>query len=97
MIWWLWRKPRRGLMRVVVYTRSDCPLCDTAAEYLAREQRLFTFELQFVDIASDPELVAEHGDSIPVIEVNGEVRFRGTINPMLWRRLVRAEQGDGAK
>jgi glutaredoxin len=76
-------------MRVVVYTRANCPLCDKAAAFLAAEQKRFRFSLEWVDISTDPELTAQHGEWIPVVEVDGAVRFRGQINPVLWRRLMR--------
>src|SRR5260221_7778543 len=92
----LWRRLRawflpetREQMRVVVYTRADCPLCDKAAAFLTAEQPRLGFTLEWVNIATDPELAARHGESIPVVEVNGAVRFRGQINPLLWRAFMR--------
>lgn len=92
----LWRRlrallaPRRRVeTRVVVYTRANCPLCDKAAAFLEVERRRLGFTLEWVDIAADPELTARHGEWIPVVEVDGTVRFRGQINPVLWRRLMR--------
>ena len=84
----LWRRTRVQA-RVVVYTRANCPLCDEAAEFLDEEQRHRGFQLEYRDIANDAELTRQHGDSIPVVEVNGLVRFRGRINPVLWKRLMR--------
>jgi glutaredoxin len=85
---WFSASPRNDL-RVVAYTRANCPLCDKAAEFLTSEQKRFGFALVWVDIANDSELTALHGDWIPVVEINGTVRFRGRINPVLWRRLIR--------
>jgi hypothetical protein len=47
--------------------------------------------LATVDVDSDPELVARHGDCVPVVTVNGKVRFRGAVNPVLLARLLTAE------
>ena len=58
-------------------------------ERQVRTARKHGFVLEFRDIADDPELTRLHGDSIPVVEVNGMVRFRGRINPVLWKRLMR--------
>ena len=85
----LFAPPKRADSRVVVYTRADCPLCDKAAAFLVAEQRRLGFSLTWVDIATDPQLTARHGEWIPVVEVNGVVRFRGQINPVLWRRMMR--------
>jgi len=80
---------KRAETRVVVYTRADCPLCDKAAAFLEAERQRLGFTLQWVDIADDPELTTRHGEWIPVVEVDGKVRFRGQIDPVLWLRLMR--------
>src|SRR5262245_54061853 len=85
----IFARRKRPERRVVVYTRAGCPLCDKAAAFLEAERHRFEFKLEWVDIAVDPELTARYGECIPVVEVDGKVRFRGQINPMLWRRLMR--------
>jgi hypothetical protein len=85
---WLAPAPRADI-RVVVYTRANCSLCDEASAFLEAERRRFGFALEWIDIATDAKLTALHGDWIPVVEVNGVVRFRGRINPVLWRRLMK--------
>jgi glutaredoxin len=74
---------------VVLYTRQGCHLCEQAFEQLERARRRHGFTLRPVDIDSDPELVARHGLQVPVVEVNGRVRFRGVVNPVLLERLLR--------
>ena len=89
--WWRsWFRPRLPGVRVVVYSRSVCPLCNEAKEFLNEQQRRLGFQLQEIDVDSDADLQARHGEWAPVVEVNGKVHFRGSINPMLWSRLVRA-------
>jgi len=91
--WWqVWRtraRPTASETRVVVYTRANCPLCDKAAAFLEKEQSKLHFTLEYVDIAGDAELTKTHGSWIPVVEVDGRVRFRGSIPPVLWNRLMR--------
>jgi glutaredoxin len=87
--WWrFWRRRTLKGVRVVVWTRADCPLCDEAAAFLEAERRKLGFQLDYVDVDADPAHRERYGDSVPVIEVNGEVRFRGHINRVLWNRLV---------
>jgi hypothetical protein len=45
-----------------------------------------------VDVDTDPELAAQYGTEVPVIAVNGKVRFRGAVNPVLLKRLLDAEK-----
>ncbi len=76
--------------RVLLLSRPGCHLCDDAREVVAR----VTAELgeRFVerDIAADPALLAEHGESIPVVFVDGvQVDFWRVSEPRLRAALAR--------
>ena len=43
-----------------------------------------------IDIENDPALHARYSTCIPVVEMDGKVRFRGRINEILLRRLILA-------
>ena len=47
------------------------------------------FDFQEVD-ASDPSLIEQIGPTVPVIAVDGKVRFRGEVNRVLFERLIAA-------
>lgn len=85
---WNPEKPGQRFTTAVLYTRNDCPLCDEAYELLTEYAR-FLPPLTVVDIARDPELTRLHGTSIPVLELDGEVHFRGVVSQVLLRRLIR--------
>ncbi|MGD9644950.1 MAG: glutaredoxin family protein [Pirellulales bacterium] len=70
---------------VVVFTRVGCHLCDDALEILKTHGLL----PETVDDDSDAALAAEFGNCVPVVAVDGRVRFRGRVNPILLRRLLR--------
>ncbi len=55
-----------------------------------RLQKTYFFALEVVDIDTNPELVAAHGNWVPVIAINGVVRFRGRINEVLFTRVLDA-------
>ena len=82
-----WRK-RRRTATVVLYSRRGCHLCDDAWEMLQRYRGSYGFRLEAVDVDGDPELAARHGDWVPVVMVNGKVRFRGRVNEVLLKRLL---------
>jgi glutaredoxin len=84
-----WRRPTAR--RVVMYTRRGCHLCEEAWEYLRQEQRSHGFVLEACDVDEDAELTALYGEQVPVVAIDGKVRFRGRINPVLWDRLMRRE------
>lgn len=74
---------------VVVYTRAGCHLCDEAIAVL----RQYGLAPQLVDIDQRPELRATYNECVPVVLVDGQVRFRGRVNQVLLRRLL--ERGAG--
>jgi glutaredoxin len=57
--------------RVTVYTRAGCGLCASAEADVARICADVGAGWTTVDVDSDPELRAEYGDRVPVIEVDG--------------------------
>jgi glutaredoxin len=72
-------------MHVILYTRKGCHLCDEAYQILVRHE-IIPHE---VDIDADPVLRERFTDCVPVVEMDGKVRFRGRINAVLLRRLIR--------
>jgi hypothetical protein len=42
-----------------------------------------------VDIDADPELREQFDQWVPVVEIDGQVRFRGKVEPRLLRRLLK--------
>ena len=76
---------------VVVYTQPDCPLCERAFEVLSRFSRSLP-TIQAVDITGQSELIEQHSQSVPVVEIDGRVRFRGVVNAELLKRLIEARQ-----
>jgi glutaredoxin len=76
--------------RVVLYTRAGCHLCDEARAVLIQVQAQVPFELEEVDILSDPDLFQEHKWDIPVIEIDGRTAFKLRVAPeALVERLQR--------
>ncbi len=77
-----------------MYTRYGCHLCAVAWQLLQREQQRHGFALTAVDVDGDPELMARYGNWVPVVTVNGRVRFRGGVNEILLRRLLKRPPAD---
>jgi glutaredoxin len=78
-------------LRVVLYTRQGCHLCADAHQVLEEARQRHGFGLESVDIDTDPELVDRYGEQVPVVLVDGKLRFRGTVNRVLLERLLGAE------
>lgn len=71
-------------MEVTLYTRSGCHLCDDAHELLLAQG----LNPRLVDIDADPALREKFDVCVPVVEIDGKVRFRGRVEPVLLRRLL---------
>jgi glutaredoxin len=74
-----------------VYTRAQCCCCHKAIDLLKDAQKRYGFTITEVDVDTDPELVAKYNTEVPVVAVNGKVRFRGVVNPSLLERFLIAE------
>lgn len=57
------------MIKVVLYTRQGCQLCDTASRQLQNLQEEIPHQLVEIDIESDPELHQHYLEQIPVVRV----------------------------
>lgn len=89
------RRPRASHLSFTVYSREDCDCCRRAMEVIEPQRRRHRFTVEVVDVDADPELAARHGDWVPVVAVDGRVRFKGKVNPVLLERLLAAESRGG--
>ncbi|MGZ5214142.1 MAG: glutaredoxin family protein [Actinomycetota bacterium] len=76
-------------MRVVLYSRAGCHLCDAARDVLMAERSRSPFDLVEVDVGGDDDLEREYGIRIPVVEVDGEERFEYEVDPAELVSIVR--------
>jgi glutaredoxin len=76
------------MIKLTLYTKPDCCLCDEALDALERVRAERTFELEAVDISNDPELVRRYGERIPVVHVSGIPTFEYRVDEDELRRLL---------
>lgn len=93
MLSWFSSRRRHDLkhLQVQMITRAGCHLCEEAWQQLEAARQEHGFTLTAVDVDADPELATQYTDCVPVVRVNGKVRFRGRINPVLLARLFLGE------
>ncbi len=95
------RRQPQSKLSFTVYTRAQCCCCHTALDLLRGYQKRHRFTLETIDVDDDPALAEQYGLSVPVVAVDGKVRFKGVVNPTLLERLLSAEEsaqrsgGDG--
>src|SRR5690606_407774 len=83
-------------VRLTLYTRADCPLCDEAKAVLARVQGELgdRLALDIVDIGQDERLIEAYGTLIPVVTCGDETLFVGKVSPHRLKAMI--GHGDGA-
>ena len=63
-------------MKVTVYTRSGCHLCDEAKQVIESVRRRTAFDYEEFDIDSDPQLRRLYNEEVPVIAIDGKKAFK---------------------
>lgn len=77
-------------MKVVLYSKEECCLCDNAKAILQELQREFSFQIEEVNIYKDDVLLEKYQIMIPVIEIDGEEVQCGIIQKdMIRKRLTK--------
>ena len=86
---WKPAMPGQRFRTLIIYSRADCHLCDDAKAVLG-EYLEYLPEIKAVDIDADPELKSRFDTLVPVVEIDGQVRFHGRVDEILLRRLIEA-------
>ena len=63
------------MKHVVLYGKAGCHLCDEARAVVTAVRERHPFELEEVDVSTDPELHATYGERIPVLALDGDELF----------------------
>jgi glutaredoxin len=77
-------------MRVTLYSRPGCHLCDVARATIESQRGRTPFELVEIDIETDERLELDYGIRIPVVEIDGVEAFEVEVDPRELERLVTA-------
>ncbi len=85
------RSPRMATLSFTVYSRQGCGCCHKALDVLKGFQDRYPLRIEVVDVDDSDELKARYGMEVPVILLNGRVRFRGSVNSAMLERLLKAE------
>ena len=78
---------------VELFSKPDCHLCDEAKLVLRELQASHSFTLRIINITAQEALVAQYGEEIPVIYINGRKAFKYRVEPHQFVRRLRRTQG----
>lgn len=79
----------RPKAQVKLYTRPGCHLCDEARREMAAAGCRDLYELEEIDVDTDPELRRRYGWDVPVVTVNGAHAFKHRLTRDAFRDEVR--------
>lgn len=74
------------LLKIVLFTKSGCHLCDNVKAKLAVLQAEYPHTLDEIDITSDPELHKKYLITIPVLHI-GDLELEA---PITFHQLIAA-------
>lgn len=66
-------------MKIELYTKSNCPLCEKARLVLENVEADHPFQLVEIDITQSEELYQKYKNLIPVLKIDGKKEFSGAI------------------
>jgi glutaredoxin len=61
------------LIKLTLYTKPKCHLCDVMKEELMRYDSIYEIEVSEINIENDEELSAKYGEKIPVLIYDGRM------------------------
>lgn len=67
-------------MKVVLYSKKDCGLCEKAKQVLKEVQCEYSFQIEEIDIYEDNDLLEKYHLMIPVVEIGGKQVEYGNIH-----------------
>ena len=80
------------MRRVVLYGKPGCCLCDEARDAVAAVRARHPFELEEVDVSTDPGLQRSHGERIPVLTLDGDELFELHVDAGELARRLQSER-----
>ncbi|MFQ5707917.1 MAG: glutaredoxin family protein [bacterium] len=86
---------RERKIKVDIYSKKDCHLCEAAKDVLLKVQKEFPFDLEEIDITQADALYQQYKEQIPVIFINGRKAFKFRVGEEALRRKLKMEMSRG--
>ena len=75
-------------MKIRIYSKPDCHLCDEAKETIQRVTNRLPIEIEVIDIQKDPELFDQYRYDIPVIFLDDRKIFKHRVDEEKLKKLL---------
>ena len=76
-------------LRVTIISRHDCYLCHVVHRVAEQVRQELAFDLVEMDVDSDPRLVTQYGDRVPVILLDGREAISGKVTGGQLRKTIK--------
>ena len=76
-------------IKIEIYSRPDCHLCEQAKEVIDRVRLRFSFVVRVINIETDAELEKTYGEQVPVVFINGNKAFKYHVDEAELERRVK--------
>lgn len=84
-----------ALRRITIYGKPDCHLCDVAADVVQKVVGSnIAVIIEKVDITDDVALLEKYKNDIPVIAVDGVVKFKHDVDPQKLAEMFNDQLGE---
>lgn len=80
-------------MRIEIYSKPDCSLCEDAKRVIQQVRQRISFQLIEINIEEDRALFDEFRYEIPVIFIDGRKAFKHRVTPDVLERRIRRSLG----
>jgi len=78
------------VVKIEIYSKKDCHLCDEAKAKLREFAERFPIHVDEIDIEQDPVVFEKHRYEIPVVYLEGRKLFKYRIDDAKLERAIRA-------
>ncbi len=69
------------MVKLILYGRRECHLCEVAKEAVERLQRRLDFDVEEHDVDDHPDWVRRFGDEVPVGVIDDRKVFKFRVDP----------------
>ncbi len=80
------------MIRVEVYGKRDCCLCDEMKATLSKVRLEIPFDLYEIDVECKPEIYEAYKERIPLVLINGRPAFKFQVDEQTLRRRLARER-----
>ena len=84
----------KARIRVEIFSKADCHLCDDAKEVLLKAKKKHPLEIIEIDITEDPKMYEAYGQQVPVVFINGRKAFKFRVDEKELQKKINAAQLD---